>query len=58
MMMTSVQTRSFSGPNFPVVSPNRGKYGPEKLRIWTFLCSEWKHPLGTFCPKNKIVCLS
>ena len=25
----------FSGPYFPVFSPNTGKYGPEKLRIWT-----------------------
>ena len=31
----SVQTRSFSGPYFPVFSPNMGKYGPEKHRIWT-----------------------
>ena len=26
----SVQIRSFSGPYFPVFSPNTGKYGPEK----------------------------
>ena len=25
----------FSGPFFPVFSTNKGKYGPEKLRIWT-----------------------
>ena len=27
--------RVFSGPYFPVFSPNTGKYGPEKLRIST-----------------------
>ena len=26
----------FSGPDFPVFSPSTGKYGPEKLHIWTF----------------------
>ena len=31
----SVQIRSFSVPYFPIFSPNMGKYGPEKLRIWT-----------------------
>ena len=38
----SVRIRSFSGPyfpafglNFPVFSPNAGKYGPGKLRIRT-----------------------
>ena len=44
----SVRIRSFSGPYFPafglnrrdtlylsVFSPNAGKYGPEKSRIWT-----------------------
>ena len=25
----------FSGLYFPVFSPNTGKYGPKKLRIWT-----------------------
>ena len=25
----------FSGPDFSVFSPNTGKHGPEKLRIWT-----------------------
>ena len=25
----------FSGPHFPVFSPNTGNYGPKKLRIWT-----------------------
>ena len=29
----SVQIWSFSGPYFPVFSPNAGKYGPEKLCI-------------------------
>ena len=29
----SVRIRSFSGPYFPVFSPNAGKYGPKKLRI-------------------------
>ena len=28
--MKSVRIRSFSGPYFPVFSPNAGKYGPEK----------------------------
>ena len=33
----SVQIRSFSGPHFPVFSPNTGKYGPEKnLYLDTF----------------------
>ena len=27
----------FSGPYFPVFSPNTGKYGLEKLRVWTLL---------------------
>ena len=31
----------FSSPYFPVFSPNAGKYGPEKLRIWT-LFTQWK----------------
>ena len=26
----SVQIQSFSGPYFPVFSPNTGKYGPEE----------------------------
>ena len=46
--MKSVCIRSFSGPYFSVfglnterygvilrIQPNAGKYGPEKLRIWT-----------------------
>ena len=37
----SIQIRSFSGPYFPVFSPNTGKYGPEKLSIWTLL-TQWK----------------
>ena len=33
----SVQIRSFSGPYFPVFSPNKGKYGSEKtLYLDTF----------------------
>ena len=28
--MKRVSIRSFSGPCFPVFSPNTGKYGPEK----------------------------
>ena len=36
----SVRIRSFSGPHFPVFSPNAGKYGPEKLRIRT-LFTQW-----------------
>ena len=33
----SVQYRVFSGPYFPVFSPNTGKYGPEKtLYLDTF----------------------
>ena len=28
-------TEIFSGPYFSVLSPNTGKYGPEKFRIWT-----------------------
>ena len=28
--MKSVQIRSFSGPYFPLFSPIRGKYGPQK----------------------------
>ena len=31
----SVRIRSFSGPYFPVFSPNAGKYGPKNLRIRT-----------------------
>ena len=31
----SARIWSFSGPYFPVFSPNAGKYGPEKLRIGT-----------------------
>ena len=31
--LKSVRICSFSGPYFPVFSPNAGKYGPEKLRI-------------------------
>ena len=30
----------FSGPYFPVFSPNTGKYVPEKLRIWILL-TQW-----------------
>ena len=30
----------FSGPYFPVFSPNRGKYGQEKLRIRSLL-TQW-----------------
>ena len=26
--------------SFSVFSPNAGEYGPEELRIWTFLCSD------------------
>ena len=33
--MKNVQIRSFYGPNIPVFGLNTGKYGPEKLRIWT-----------------------
>ena len=34
--------RVFSVPYFPVLSPNIGKYKPEKLRIWTIFkqCEE------------------
>ena len=52
--MERVRNWSFSGPYFPafelnteryfvylpVFTPNAGKYGPEKLRIWTLLRSE------------------
>ena len=31
----------FSGPYFPVFGLNTGKYGPEKLRIWT-LFTQWE----------------
>ena len=40
--MKSVHIRRFSGPYFPIFSPNTGKYGPEKL--WTrtlFTKCEW-----------------
>ena len=37
----SVRIRSFSGPYFPVFSPNARKYGQEKLRIRT-LFMQWK----------------
>ena len=30
----TVQIRSFSGPYFPVFSPNTGKYGSEKTPYW------------------------
>ena len=30
----------FSGPYFPVFSPNTGKYGQKKLRIWNIL-AQW-----------------
>ena len=30
----------FSGPNFPVFSPNTGKYGPEKSVYGLFSCNE------------------
>ena len=33
--MKSVRIWSFSGPYLSVFSPNAGKYGPEKLLIWT-----------------------
>ena len=52
--MKSVRIRSFSGPYFPefglntkryslfsVFIPNAGKYGPEKLLIWT-LFMQWR----------------
>ena len=31
----SIQMQSFSGPYFPAFELNSGKYGPEKLHIWT-----------------------
>ena len=31
----SVRIWSFSGSYFPIFSSNVGKYGPEKLQIWT-----------------------
>ena len=30
-----VRILSFSGPYFPIFSPNAGKYGPEKIRLRT-----------------------
>ena len=35
----------FSGLFFPVFSPNTGKYGPEKFRIWT-LFMQWNMPIS------------
>ena len=29
------KNKVFSGPYFPIFSPNTGKYGPEKTPIWT-----------------------
>ena len=56
----SIRIRSFSGPYFPalglnaerysVFSPNAGKYGPEKLRIWR-LFTQWK----CSCNQNEII---
>ena len=52
----SEQIRSFSGQCFPVFIPNTGKYGPEKLRIWT-LFTQWflkKGVLETVCSELKV----
>ena len=38
----------FCGPYFPVIGLNRGKHGPEKLRIWTlFMQWQTKTQVGT-----------
>ena len=42
------QIQSFSGPYFPIFSPNTGKYGPEKPRIWTLFAQ---------CRSKKVQCL-
>ena len=36
-LVRSVRIRRFSGPYFPAFGLNTGKYGPEKLRIRTFI---------------------
>ena len=43
----------FSGPNFPVFSPNTGKYGAEKARylstfhaVWTTCCRQQRTLIG------------
>ena len=33
--------RVFSGPYFPVLSPNKGKYGPEKIMYLDTLFTQW-----------------
>ena len=42
----SVPIRTFFGPYFPVFSPITGKYGPEKLRIWTLFAQWMAHLQG------------
>ena len=42
----------FSGPYFPVFSPNAGKYGPEKIRIWT-LFTQWMFAEESICTKSQ-----
>ena len=44
----SIHIRSFSGPYFSVFGLNTGKYGPEKLRIWTILTQCRLNSLDTF----------
>ena len=41
--MKNVQIQTFSGPYFSVFSPNTGKQGPEKLRIWSFLVQRYDY---------------
>ena len=43
----SVSIRSYSGPHFPVFSPNEGKSGPQKLQIRR-LFTQWKRYLFLF----------
>ena len=50
--MKSTQIRSFSGPYFPILGLNMGKYGPEKNPyLDTFHTEDWSTPclwLGLF----------
>ena len=50
----------FSGPYFPVFSPNTGKYGPEKTCIWTLftqcMCNLWELKLKLDCLFLAIFC--
>ena len=46
--MKSVQIRSFSGPYFPIFSPNAEKHGPEKAPYLDTFHAVHKAPLSSF----------